>query len=264
MSLSLSESLKRSLEKEDKIKEETVNNGLDTLIAVTSHNFSDSIAKVSITDRLTKEFYNSPCASLAKSLLGKTLCRKINDIDVLKCKIVETESYLGTCDGASHSFKGETKRNKAMFMEPGTAYVYKIYGMYRCFNISSEGTGAAVLIRPLEPLEGSEIMETNRSSKRKAGAKRLKLQDLCNGPSKLCQALQIDMNINQIDLSTSPHVWLEAGIDIKPSCIVNTTRIGIEGCGEQWSKLNLRWYVLGNNHVSVRNKIVEKALEGNL
>jgi len=257
-------SLKRSLEEEDKIKEETVKNSLDTTILVTSPYFSDSISKESITVRLTKEFYNSPCASLAKSLLGKTLCRKINNVDVLKCKLVETEAYLGTCDGASHSFKGETKRNRAMFMEPGTAYVYKIYGMYRCFNISSDGTGAAVLIRALEPLEGSEIMETNRSSKRKEGAKRLKCQDLCNGPSKLCQALQIDMDINQINLSSSPHIWVEAGIHIESSCIVNTTRIGIDGCGEQWSKLNLRWYVLGNKHVSVRNKFVEKALEGKL
>lgn len=168
---------------------------------------------------------------------------------------METESYLGLSDGASHSFKGETVRNKAMFMVPGTAYVYNIYGMYQCFNISSEGEGAAVLIRALEPLQGDEVMKVYRDRKRKKGAKQLRPKELTNGPSKLCQALNIDKSFDQVDLSTSSDIWVEGRHeDLALENIVNTTRIGIDGSGEEWSKLKLRWYILGNQYVSVRDK----------
>ena len=52
-------------------------------------------------------------------------------------------------------------------MAAGTVYVYSIYGMYHCFNISSEGEGAAVLIRALEPVSGLDTMRANREAKRK-------------------------------------------------------------------------------------------------
>ena len=100
-------------------------------------------------NRLKLSDYSKPCPQLATFLLGKTLCRQMSD-GVLRGKIVELECYPGATDGASHSYKGETERNRAMFMEPGTSYVYTIYGMYHCFNISSQGQGAAVLLRALE------------------------------------------------------------------------------------------------------------------
>ena len=78
--------------------------------------------------------------------------------------------------------------SKAMFMEAGTSYVYKIYGIYNCFNISSEGEGAAVLIRAVEPLQGLPIMEGLRKNPK--SGKTPKSKDLCNGPSRLCQALK--------------------------------------------------------------------------
>jgi len=209
---------------------------------------------------LTSDYFSSSCTSLAKSLLGCSLCRMNNSGQILKGKIVETESYPGSSDGASHSFKGQTRRNKAMFMVPGTAYVYTIYGMYQCFNISSEGEGAAVLIRALEPLQGEEVMRQNRKAKRKEGAKQLKLKDLCNGPSKLCQALVIDKSLDQVNLPSSKAIWVERGQEVLEENIVNTTRVGIEGTGEQWSKLRLRWYILGNMHVSVRDRQEEQGM----
>ena len=97
--------------------------------------------------RLESTFYQQNCESLAKQLLGKILCRRLAG-RVLRGRIVETESYLGVNDGASHSYGGRrTNRNRAMFMEPGTVYVYPIYGMYECVNISSLEEGSAVLIR---------------------------------------------------------------------------------------------------------------------
>jgi len=206
--------------------------------------------------------FSFPCTSLAQSLLGCSLCRLTTSGQILRGKIVETESYLGSSDGASHSFKGPTVRNKAMFMVPGTTYVYTIYGMYHCFNISSEGQGAAVLIRALEPEQGEEVMKANRDSKRKQGAKPLKLKELTNGPSKLCQALNIDKSLDQVDMSTSNEIWVEGRKEnLEPRDIVNTTRVGIDGTGEEWSRLRLRWYILGNLNVSRRDRQEELRME---
>ena len=89
--------------------------------------------------KLNSEFFSKTCVDLAKTLLGQTLTRKIDD-KVLRGTIVETEAYLGSEDKAAHSSGGKrTERNKAMYMEPGTIYVYNIYGMYTCLNLSSEG-----------------------------------------------------------------------------------------------------------------------------
>lgn len=96
-------------------------------------------------ERLGEGFYDAlSCEEMAKSLLGKVLVRRLDDNAVIRGRIVETESYLGGDDAASHSFNGKlTVRNEPMFMKPGTAYVYFTYGMYNCFNISSKGTARA-------------------------------------------------------------------------------------------------------------------------
>ena len=91
-------------------------------------------------NRLKDSFYDVPCEELAKRLLGKILVRRINDGTVLKGRVVETECYPGGEDKASHSYNGRiTERSKPMYMKPGTTYVYITYGMYDCFNISSQG-----------------------------------------------------------------------------------------------------------------------------
>jgi len=210
--------------------------------------------------RLELSDFSLPCEELARSLVGALLCRQSGG-QVLRGKVVEVESYPGRTDGASHSFRGETERNKAMFMEPGTAYVYSIYGMYHCFNVSSQGEGAAVLIRSIQPLQGLEVMRTNREARRKAGAKPMKEKDLCNGPSKLCQALDIDKNLNCSDLISSEEIWFEdCGVG-EDDRLVQTTRVGIEGSGAEWAGLELRWYLLANNHVSVRDRQAEARLD---
>jgi hypothetical protein len=92
-------------------------------------------------DRLKESFYDVPCEDLAKRLLGKVLVRRLNDGTLIKGRIVETECYLGGEDKASHSYNGRiTERSKPMYMKPGTTYVYITYGMYHCFNISSQGS----------------------------------------------------------------------------------------------------------------------------
>ncbi|CAL1270060.1 unnamed protein product [Larinioides sclopetarius] len=208
-------------------------------------------------NRLEKSFFDQPCIKLAKCLLGKLLVRKLPTGDILRGRIVETECYLGTFDKASHSYMGKrTERNEAMFLEPGTAYVYTIYGMYFCFNISSLEEGSAVLIRALEPLENTSIMQTLRSIKRK-NSSILKDKELCNGPSKLCMAFQIDKSLNKIDLCTSEALWVEDGLNISDCNIIACKRIGIESAGEEWANKPFRFYMRDCIYVSVRNKAEE-------
>ena len=105
--------------------------------------------------RLGRDFFDIPTETLAVALLGKIVCRKTEQGDLLCGKITETEAYLGEIDRACHAYGGKrTARNAPMYGPPGTAYVYFIYGMYHCFNISSKESGACVLIRALEPLAG--------------------------------------------------------------------------------------------------------------
>ena len=110
--------------------------------AATTHN-SVKIREakcVNTSARLCLSFYDRSCVELAKMLLGKKLLRQLPCGDRLSGLIVETEAYLGGDDKASHSFNGrKTARNASMFMPAGTAYVYNIYGIYTCLNISSRG-----------------------------------------------------------------------------------------------------------------------------
>ncbi|RVE69714.1 hypothetical protein OJAV_G00080550 [Oryzias javanicus] len=211
--------------------------------------------------RLGDDFFQQPCINLAKALLGKVLVRRCSDGTELRGRIVETESYLGGEDKASHSAGGKrTDRNLAMFMKPGTIYVYPIYGIYLCMNISSEGEGAAVLLRSLESLHGLPVMRELRAARRKESARQLKDKELCNGPSKLCQALNIPRCFDRRDLASDPEVWLERDPDespIIPQDIVSAPRIGIESHGE-WAKKPLRFYLRGHPCVSVVNKAAER------
>ncbi|XP_068100727.1 DNA-3-methyladenine glycosylase [Hyperolius riggenbachi] len=209
--------------------------------------------------RLPSVFYNKPCIDLAKSFLGQVLVRKLPDGTELRARIVETESYLGGEDEASHSRGGKrTERNAQMYMKPGTIYVYQIYGIYFCMNVSSQGDGAAVLLRSLEPVVGFDEMRKFRSGRRNA-SKPLKDKELCNGPSKLCQAFDIGKSFNCRDLASDEDIWLEAGYEVPEDNIVSCARIGIAYAGE-WTHKPLRFYIKGSQYVSVRNKTAENSV----
>ncbi|XP_017752566.1 PREDICTED: putative 3-methyladenine DNA glycosylase [Eufriesea mexicana] len=214
------------------------------------------------SNRLPYSFFNCPCEELAQNLLGKILVRYLENGTILKGRIVETEGYLGVIDKASHTYKNKiTPRNIPMYMPPGTVYVYMTYGMYHCFNISSQGEGCAVLIRAIEPLEGIEYMTNQRTSKGLSNApkklsKNLKVHELCNGPSKLCMAYQLHKNHSKYSLCSWKCLWIENGKNEKID-IVKCRRIGIDNYGEEWINKPLRYYIHGNKAVSKRNKEAE-------
>lgn len=185
--------------------------------------------EILLMDKLPREFYNRETSLVAKNLLGFHLVHRIKGIERIG-KIVEVEAYTGVHDLASHSSKGITKRTAIMFGPPGFAYVYFIYGMHYCFNVVTDsfGTGAAVLIRAIEPI--SNI--TDRSC----------------GPGLLCKAMGIDKTLNGHDL-LSDDLFITNSDSSLPIRIIEAPRIGVD-YAKDWAAKPLRFYIEGNPYVS--------------
>lgn len=202
--------------------------------------------------RLSRSFFTRDPASLARALLGQVLVRVLEDGTRLSGRIVETEAYLGEIDRAAHTYGGRrTARNASMWGPAGHAYVYFIYGMHHCMNVVAEGPGkpTGVLIRALEPLEGQARMRQNRAQR--SHAARLQETDLCSGPAKLAQALQLDRLLDGADLITGSTLFLERGLRVAPAQVMAAPRIGVDYAGE-WAQELLRFFLDGNPHVSER------------
>jgi len=148
-----------------------------------------------------KEFFTRNAIEIAPDLLGKLFVKKDKN-EYLAGIITETEAYCGIIDEASHSFKGRTNRNGAMFQEGGVIYVYFIYGNHFCVNIvtGQEGIGEAVLIRSMQPLSGIKLMQENRWKYSKRKFPITDDRKLLNGPGKICQAFNIDNSNNEKSL----------------------------------------------------------------
>jgi DNA-3-methyladenine glycosylase len=112
---------------------------------------------------IERDFFSRPTLTVARELVGQRLVREI-DSRRLSGLIVETEAYIGPHDSANHASRGRTVRTEVMFGPPGYTYIYFVYGMHFMLNLVTEPEGfpAAVLIRAVEPVEGLEIMQSQR------------------------------------------------------------------------------------------------------
>jgi DNA-3-methyladenine glycosylase len=169
--------------------------------------------------------------SLARYLIGKVLLRELPE-GLASGRIVETEAYV-VGDAAGHAYRGMTRRNRSLFLEPGHAYVYLAYGSSYMLNVSSEtpGIGAGVLIRALEPLEGIPVMRLNRGIER--------LRDLARGPGRLAAALRIDRRLDGLDLCQEGALWLGRG-GHEPGEIGQSIRIGVSRGADRLLRFYLR------------------------
>jgi DNA-3-methyladenine glycosylase len=179
---------------------------------------------------LPETFYSRSPAIVARELLGKLFIRTLKRKRLVG-RITEIEAYLGLNDPASHAFRGLTPTNAVLFGPPGRTYVYFIYGVHYCVNVSAhhEGEAGGVLIRALEPLEGMDVMAQLRGLPVNASPKLL-----TGGPGRLCQALDITRkNSNDLDV-TSPQSRIHIADDgYIPSEIHATRRIGISKAADR-------------------------------
>lgn len=169
--------------------------------------------------RLRRTELPTDTIELARFLIGKMLVRDLRGSRT-SGRIVETEAYpVG--DAAGHAFRGKTPRNASLYLARGHAYVYFVYGMYYCLNVSSErlGVGAGVLVRALEPVEGIDLMKERRRVP--------SLRDLARGPGRLALAMAIDLRCNGADLCTDPSLWLGTSDSDYRGVVSATTRIGL-------------------------------------
>lgn len=201
--------------------------------------------------RLPRAFFTRDGLTVAKELLGKILVHD-TPIGEIRGIITEVESYMGVEDKGSHTYGGRrTERTEPMFHIGGTSYVYFTYGMYHCMNITTDvvDNPQAVLIRSVVPAdkESEEKMlslrlESSLTSIRKRKAakgeeltaseveskKKSLLKHLADGPGKLCIAMGVTKQQNDIDMVESDTFYVTEGISVEPEEIQAGKRIGID------------------------------------
>ncbi len=199
---------------------------------------------------MDKEFYNADGITVAKNLLNKFLIREYDNKKIIT-KIVETEAYMGAIDKAAHVYKNKkSTRTAPLYLSGGHIYVYLIYGMYNCLNLSAnkENTPQCVLIRAVEPVDNLDEISHNRFSKSYDELTNYQKKNLTNGPGKLCKALNIDRSLSGKSIFES-----ELYIEDNPNNdfeIVEDKRINIDYAEEYKDKL-WRFYIKNNKNVSV-------------
>ena len=168
--------------------------------------------------RISRRALPVATVELARYLIGKRLVH-LSAAGRISGRIVETEAYPPG-DPTGYARPGLTTANAPLFATRGTAYVRMVYGTCLTLNLAAEaeGTGAAVLIRALEPLEGIEHMAANRPDSR--------LVDLARGPGRVCAALGLGREWSGVDVTTHPALWLEP-MPRQPAVIQVSTRIGL-------------------------------------
>ena len=151
--------------------------------------------------RIDNEFFKLDATIAAQNLVGKLICFRSDDGEVLRMRIIETECYMGEGDTACHASKGKTERNSTLWMEGGYSYVYLCYGMYQMFNVITgcEGDPQGVLIRGVEGYYG---------------------------PGKFTKHAGIDRSCNRLDMKTSDRLWIEDDGFVPE--LVESARVGID------------------------------------
>jgi DNA-3-methyladenine glycosylase len=181
--------------------------------------------------RLPRRWYARDALVVARALIGCLLVHERAHGEARVSRIVETEAYRGPRDLACHARAGLTRRTRALLGEEGHAYVFFIYGMHECFNVTcmGEGRGHAVLVRSGEPTWGFEH------------GTRL------DGPGRFAKAMGITRALDGADL-TAPPLYVCPRVR-RPARIVVTARVGVAYAGE-WADRPWRFFDGASAHVS--------------
>jgi DNA-3-methyladenine glycosylase len=197
--------------------------------------------------KLDDSFYDRKnVVQIARELLGKILVTKFDGVRT-SGRIVETEAYKGVGDRASHAFGGRrTTRTEHIYGNPGTVYVYLVYGIHHLFNVvtNKKDVPHAILIRALEPLEGINYML-------KRVGKPVADYTLTKGPGNLARALGISKMHTGSNLFSEEIFIEDDGLHYKKNQIIITHRIGVDYAGMD-AQLPYRFLVKGNPYVSAK------------
>jgi DNA-3-methyladenine glycosylase len=174
---------------------------------------------------LAREWFERDALVVARALLGCRVVHVGEGGEPRVARIVETEAYRGRKDLACHARVGLTKRTRSLLGPAGHAYVFFIYGMHECFNVTCKGEGAghAVLVRAAEPMSG--LPDDVR----------------LDGPGRFARGMGITRALDGEDL-TGRRLYLqprEAGA-ARPRVVV-TPRVGVAYAGE-WADRPYRFY----------------------
>jgi DNA-3-methyladenine glycosylase len=197
---------------------------------------------------MTRAFFNRDPRIVSRELLGKLIVRKAGRT-TLAGRIVEVEAYLGAGDLAAHSAAGNTARNAVLWGPPGHAYVYFIYGVHYCLNISClpDGQAGGILFRALEPVSGIREMAKARELADLDLTSTRDLRKLASGPGKLAEALGVTRpRDNGKDMVSADSDLQVADDGFLPENIAVTPRIGITKSAD----MLLRYLIADNPFIS--------------
>ena len=169
--------------------------------------------------KLTSEFFHRDCLEAAPDLVGKVIVRTLDNGEIIRLRITETEAYRGEEDKGCHASKGRTPRTEMLYRESGLIYIYLCYGVHWMMNVitGEKEQPQGILIRACEGKFG--------------------------GPGKLTKALQIDKSFNGESIENNPRIYIEDD-GLKPK-IRTDKRVGIDYAGEEWASKPWR-YILDN------------------
>jgi DNA-3-methyladenine glycosylase len=176
---------------------------------------------------ITNHFFAKEPTEVAKELLGKVLRHTYHGI-WLSAMIIETEAYYLKEKG-SHASLGFTPKRKALFMDPGTIYMYYARGK-DSINISCLGEGNALLIKSGIPylkdahpdmLQFMQALNPLQDCNRPR-----EIEKLCSGQTLLCKALAL--KVVEWDQKTFDPTKLRIDdVGYQPKKIIQTKRLGI-------------------------------------
>jgi len=172
-------------------------------------------------------FFNRDPQRVAVDLLGKVLCHRVGGL-WLMARLIETEAYY-TAERASHASLGFTPKRRALFMAPGTVYMYYARGG-DSFNVSCRGAGNAVLFKAAVPLLGAAggpaMLRRMAALNPLPSGRAREPARLCSGQTLLCRSLGLRVPEWDARPLPAPGLWL-VDVGHRPEAIVRLARLGI-------------------------------------
>jgi len=178
---------------------------------------------------LSAQFFNRDAKTVAKDLLGKVIQVKHENL-WLFANIIETEAYY-LIDKGSHASLGYTQKRSALFMSPGTIYMYYARGG-DSLNISCKGKGNAVLIKSGMPYINPTHTDSMLKVMHRLNPKKNNIIEkrdtnlLCAGQTLLCRSLGLRVTDWDQKNFDRDHFYIKH-IDYRPRKIIQTRRLGI-------------------------------------